>query len=175
MAEDTVCKVEPLFKKWSSYNKRPCKDNTCGVKAHTVEMSFDGGFEHADGTRWAIMPIMPPMHILEVFVKAKGMAGVTVDLGMVSCEPECGKEPCINWTQFLDKLNVAEDGCQRACILKHISGDSCAPDCCPVNPNTSCCPAEESDCCDGMGDMVLTLNGTPPACSSLSLTFIYTG
>lgn len=177
MAEDTevVCGKSPLFTKWDQ--GKWAKDNTCTVKAKPMSFQFDGGIEHKDGVSFAIAKnLLPPLNIFDIKVVAKGMTGVTIDLGFISCATECNEKPCVNLTQIVGGLDVAGDClCTSICGFHHLNGDTCSPECCPGLPSTSCCPPDETVKCGGMSNLIMTLHGTPPACSTLDLVFVYIG
>ncbi len=166
---------------WDSYRESWNTNPTVGLKARLLRLQFDGGMAHKDGSRFALASLTPPMTVFQILVSTAGLKPadgdpVKIDLGCVAFEKDClGKPKCENYTHFLDGLDVSSEQCNHQVSCgPWTCYDSCKPECCPELPSVDCCPDEDDpqlDC--GKSDLVLTLHGTPAACSELIVTFYY--
>ncbi len=172
------------YKRWGSEYLKNWNDSVMGVNAHRIRLKFDGGKQHADGTSWAISKVIPGFTILKLQLATAGLKStdpnatdVSIDLGCVSFEKDCMNcEPvCDEPKLLLDGLDVSGAHCGELPCGPWDCGSSCMPHCCPKQMPADCCPVDpelmKKPC--GLSDMVLTLNGTPGACTELDLIFWY--
>ena len=174
-----ACAKESLYKRWDALYRKGWNNDTMGVNVHRMSMQFDGGVEHKDGSRWALAPVIPGFTILKIQVataglQATGGAPVTIDLGCVSFERDCNCDPlCIDFEKILNDYDVSSAKCGDVPCGPWDCGDSCMPDCCPSQMPATCCPPDNTKKACGLSDLVMTLNGTPAACSKLDMIVWY--
>ncbi|HPQ94186.1 MAG: hypothetical protein KDI44_02605 [Thiothrix sp.] len=165
---------------WETYREPWDTASTHGMKMRIMRLRFDGGILHRDGARFALASLTPPMAVGQILLSTRGLQPtggdpVSIDLGCVAFETDCsGKPLCENYTHFFDRLEVSGAHCGALPCGPWTCYDTCAPDCCPEKESLDCCPEDENpqmNC--GKSDLVLTLHGTPGACSELVLTFMY--
>lgn len=163
------------YEKWNPQYGKNWQSDTMGVNAHIMKFQFDGGIKHKDGTSWAITRMLPGVTLLDVRASSKGIAGVTFDLGTVGYDRDCKTcEPlCCELTALAEGIDLSAAGCKQIICSPWDCGDSCLPDCCGQMPAEGCCPPDEETKCCGHSDLILTLHGTPPACSQFDLVFMY--
>ncbi len=176
-----ACSDNVRYKYFHTYREPWDTNPNHGLKWKMLRLKFDGGLEHKDGVRLALASLTPPMAVSQILVSSAGLqpAGgdpVKIDLGCVAFEKDCkGKPICENYKHFLDGLDVSGEQCnQQISCGPWTCYDSCKPECCPELPSVDCCPDEDDpqmNC--GKSDLVLTLHGTPAACSELIVSFYY--
>ncbi len=179
--ENSTCGREPMYQKWDALYRKGWNNTTSGVMVAQFPMQFDGGLEHKDGSRWAIAKVVPGFDILKIQLSTAGLQAanssdpVTVDLGCVSYERDCNCDPvCADFGKLFSDVDVSAAYCDDLPCGPWNCRESCMPECCPVRkPAAGCCPPEEMPKACGLSDLVLTLHGTPAACSKLDMLIWY--